>query len=1469
MILHFSKLRRITGFIPIFIAFALIASPLSVQAQHQELNPLWVQKMYAPNADIGEVQKLFETYYLDHDFVKNEHTQYYKRWLRNISRDQTGEFNNRLTTAERQQIQKNNIQYQSRSKDVNRSSSSNWVGIGPYDWDHDAASKSYAAGAAHIYTVEQAPSNTDILYAGTATGGAWKSIDHGLNWSCLTCDQMDNRAYALDIHPTNPNIVLLDLLNNVYKTTDGGVNWTPTGNSTFQALTMDVLDILFHRNNGDIAFAATSEGLYRTANQGTSWTAVITDKVQEIQHHPTNNSIFYAVEQVGDVTKFYRSIDAGVTFQLQSGGWPAPSSPDQNRRAEIAVSPDQPDKVVALLTGAVNGGNGLYGIYTSTDQGSTWSFSCCGPQPGGLPNLATSPPNINMMAWADDGSDDGGQYYYDVGLAVSPTDADSIFVGGVNMWVSGDGGTTFTCPSKWSHSNKPNYVHADIHDINYFPSGELWIACDGGIFYSNDNGANINRRMTGIHGSDFWGYGANFWSGNVMLGGAYHNGTLIKNDSIYINGWHCIDGGDGTGGFANPGLEKRVYSNYNIKDLPNDRLTSIPTRGYAQKPYTHYIVGRSSTIAFHPENYSVQYFGKDDCIYKTEDDHYSATALHCFGEAVADVEVSIVNPDYVYVTTFFGHWDEKKIYRSTDGGINWTDITPSSTTIPSKRWIPYDLTLSDIDPNIIYMARVANSVTTYDGEKVYKSTNGGASWVNLTTSTLDGEQLTNVVYQRGTDEGLWLGTRRTVYYKSNNISDWTICNSDLPASTFSTKLVINYRTQKIRNATNRSVYETSLVESSIPEARPSVDKTYSACTRDTFYFSDYSSLSEVNASWTWSFPGASYVSSYSSRQPHVIYGNPGMYDVSLTVSDINGSDQKTITDMISVDNICTADSVPGNTMTCKNSGDYATNDMNLNTVNFTATAWIKPSAIHPEFAGIFISGGSQAGFNFKTNNRLGYHWPGGQWWWTSNHTVPIDEWSYVAMVASPTGMTLYLNGIGETHSINLDTAYMTNGYIGSYRGWGSRNFTGEIEEMTIWNRSLSEAEIREHMHITRDKIVNGITPDPSLFAYYQFNEPSGSTVYDRVGLRHAQLVGGSSLISSSAPVGGGSASTLTITSTGSYLFPNEHARLVFNQPAGIPNGSLVVSEINHPPHLLPAYSNVDNKYWAIHSFGAASDIIIDSLYLYSPSAGVNLCEDYFLFNRGFNAEGNTWGNALSIGSTCSGNWFSFPSKTYGKATQVAASHYDGNFYVDINSTAGNGANWLSAFPTLQPAVNNAANGDTIFVTQGTYYPANYARDCIGCTSDRQFTIHPRSGVTLLGGFPRFGGNLASRDWLSQPSIISGAHSSNPSNNAYHVLYVDELSSNITFDGFYIQDGLANGATIPDKNGGALLCYGNIQFANMEFSRNESDSSIIYINGAAADVHFTNSTSLNNTSGSTILDVDSAAKVLIDGNSKIE
>lgn len=1461
------RFRFILIFLLILTGQTILAQVEKPYTPNNEQLPEWVQKMYQEKADVGEVLRLKEAYYLSHPFVKNAHTQYFKRWIRFLQKN--GD-DNRLTPEERLAKQENEVAYLRFAERVNkgRGASSAWSCIGPMDFDKGAAAMSYAPGAAHVYTTEQSISNPNILYAGSAEAGLWKSVDKGLNWSPLTYNMPIFTVYAIEIDYTDANIIYFSANGKLYKSTDGGTTINQIGDAVFNSYNQDIKDIIMHPANHNILLLASDKGLYRTTDAGNNWTQIMGSEFQEIEFQPGNPNVVYVIRQVGNHTEFYKSSDNGLSFTPKAGGYPgisavssitfpsakfnattdyiqaatsvnlggatipdftiemwvktngwtsdpalfsnknwasglnkgfviagrtngtgwkfnignssqkidmnggtindgswhhiavvyrttgtkelyqdgvlitssttniaSPTSPalqmalgqdgtlayasafkgeiaevrvwntaltastlstyqwqfitaghpnysnllhywklnegsgttaadakgtntgtihgaaawtvsnqyhiittsltgsEEQKRTEISVSAANPNVIYVLATGAANGGSGLYGIYKSTDAGDNWTFQCCGTGPVGVP----SPTNFNLMGWDDGGQDDGGQYYYDLSLGASPSNADSIFICGVNLWYSANGGVNVNCPSKWSHSAKVNYVHADIHDIKIY-GNDMWLSCDGGIFYSNDRGANWNKRQFGIAGTDFWGFGAGFQDGSVMLGGAYHNGTMLKDGNTYVNGWLCTDGGDGTRGFVNPGKPRIAYSDYNKKLLSGNRTIAPTTYSFSKNPNTE------GNMEFHPRCYNIIYSPVDSQLWKTLDDGVSWTMMKNFGNGntIEAVRIAWANPDVMYASTSLGLYTTKKLWKSLDAGVTWTEITPSSATINGNTTMNYKITVSSDDPNTLWIALThPYNWYTADGYKIFKSTNGGTSWANITTTTLNGEYIEDIVHQRGSNGGIYIGTARTVYYRNDVLSDWQLFNNQLPVKTYCTRVIPYYKGGKLRNASNRSVYEVDFYEDTPPSAQISADKLSSECNRDTVYYVNHSAC-RAGATFTWSFPGG-IPSSSTAEMPKVVYTAAGAYDVTLTVTDAFGSSTQTITNFITINAACNPDSLPGNALSLTNSGDYASvpTFSNLNTNTLTLMAWIKPNGNQASYAGILFSGaGGASGLDFRNSNQLGYHWANtaGSYNWAGGPTPTMNEWHHVALVITPNTATVYLDGIGYTRSgTNLHSAvdFSTSTLlIGSDRGNSSRNYKGLIEEVCVYNRALSQNEIRDYMFLTKNNPNIGTTPilDPSLIAYYQFNENTGKT-YDKAGLRHASMVGAAARSTSTAPIGGGTSARLTVNSGGAKVFPNTGMTMTFPASGTYPNGDLVVTRLDNAPDQLPgAYTTGSNNYWIVSNYGTnpTFSTLTDLQFHYGTiNSGLASSPAYFkMYKRASRADGNTWGTAL-------------------------------------------------------------------------------------------------------------------------------------------------------------------------------------------------------------------------------------------------
>ena len=1450
----------------------------SLSAQHQETKyntsdnatlPDWVQVMYSSEADPGEVQTLYEEYYLAHDFIKNQHTQYYKHWMRNISRDVNGLFWND-GNINRVKILENEAKYLERRALAKNTSAAgtDWQCLGPVDYDHDAAGRSYAPGAGHVYTIEQSASDANTMWAGTATAGVYKSTDYGLNWLPVTDDLPLTSCRALEIDHTDANNVYFSARGDIYKTTDGGTSWAVVGDAAFNAEDRYANDIVMHPTQNNVLFVCADNGLFRTADSGANFTQVKGGEWQELEFHPTNNSIVYAVKKEGEHTEFYKSTDSGLTWTMKGDGWPGIASfssttfnalentggtsdyvsfasnpnpgdgvnadftielriksagwtgdpsiisnknwasggnagfvvaangdgwkfnisdgttridlngntindnewhhiaisydqdgtktlyqngtqvssstdilanstattlalallqdgtlnygyglnasisdiriwstvldattiagntcstvdnthpnytdllhnwkldettgttitdskgsnngttngsntwttnnpmicnvlslgaDEHQRRTEIAVSPADPNLVIAHASGSVNGGSGLFGIYKSTDAGETWTFNCCGPQPGG----AASTTNPNMMGYADNGDDDGGQYYYDMAMDISKTNADHISVAGIQRWETLDGGATWNCPAKWSHPYKATYIHADIHDLRYLSNGDIWVACDGGIYYSNDNGASFTRRMYGIAGTDFWGFGAGFQDGDVMVGGTYHNSTMIKDGDTYVNGWISTAiggaGGDNVRGFVNPSKEKTIYMDAGKRVLPGDRNTSFSDYSFAQQTNASGTTGRSSDMLFHPTNPNIIYTSTDNALWKTEDDGGTFTMIHDFGEALASMDICFSNPDVMYVSTFPDWWDQKNLYKTTDAGATWTQVTlPFSGSL----WAPLDVVVDAENPLNVWIARTPQSggYNSLDGEKVYYSEDGGASWTNWTSSILDGEHATNIVLQRGTNGGIYLGTRRTVYYRNRDMTDWALYSNSLPAYTYSTKLIPFYGANKLRNGTSRSVWEVDLFETSSTIAQMSAEKLDVYCAREPVQFYDRSATL-TGATYAWSFPGATPATS-SERNPSVVFGTEGTYDVSLTVTDANGTNTQTLTDFITVHpSDCTPENVPDMALSPGTTGHVnlgRPDELNFNgTKSFTFAAWIKPSVDNMNGYIIskfdrFVTGQFFLGIE---NGKLVVHREVSPWDAVSTTSLVAGEWYHAVGTYDGSQLKIYLNGELES-TVNMTGSISTSNrdiLIGARYKNGAIDdlFQGTIDEVEFWKRALTQDEIREMRHLTLDQVS-----DADLMGYFQFNE-EGTTVYDRGQFNNGTMSGDATRSSSTAPVGGGKSFKMDITTGGEKVFTNTDLTLTFPTGGTHPDGELVATRIDLNPDQLPNAMPASDAYWIINNYGnnATFDALESIKFEGIEVAGGQDASEFKLYKRASNDDLATWGTSIDF-----------------------------------------------------------------------------------------------------------------------------------------------------------------------------------------------------------------------------------------------
>ena len=1185
--------------------------------------PAWARLMYSEDPDVREVERLYTEYYRNNPYEKNLDARNYKFWFRKIVEfvDENGKI--RPPSAKVEDAKWNFLKNKKANQAQNapqEKTPGTWINLGPSETYTSDGNQTPVSWQANIYSLDQSQSNPNILYAGTEAGGVFKTTDKGLNWSLISANEVFvSGILSTRIHPTDPNIVYVGANSRIYKTTDGGTNWNEMFNlgTTPQRL-------FIHQTDHDTVFCASNNGFHRSYDAGATWTQIFTESTYDIESHPTDHDTLYLTKT--DATEkrseLFRTLDGGANWTQMTNGWysPAVLAEARDGGSRIAVTPINPDYIYVALIGESKigdltvGDKGWIGIYQSTDAGATWS-NPNGPD-GGLTKVVggqdsvyytVDHPNLATQNWAGTSFTQG---FYNFGFAASHTTSGRLWVGNLSWYETSNDGADWEPLGGYAGGSRHSNAHPDVQDLLVLGS-DIWYATDGGIDYSNDEMQTKASRKKGITAVDYWGFGSG-WNEDVLVGGRYHNGNGGYLGAYGIGNHIRLGGGESPTGHVDPLKERTGYFNdistAKIPTTLNQSVIYSPKLG--MYPTTHYWESYSSELEFDPRYAGHMYLGNTDGFWKSTDGGANFSRLFQFptNSRVQEIEICRSNPDVIYAevkNSPGGYWDWSTVWRSADGGNTFMQVT----TPPGNSRRGIHLSHNPLDENEVW----ASIVSAGNGTKVFKTTDGGTNWTNLTTAALDGESIKDIQYVGGAVAKAYIVTNVNVYYFNENTSDWVAFATDLPLQTRALQMRPFFRDGKMRLATGgRGIFETDFFDEPTPVAQPMtfVDSVF--CSRDTVELECYSILNHSGATWNWTVtPAPQYISSTTARNPKVVLGADGNYTITLAVTDGNGAtDSKTINDMIVVQSSCEPDSTAGNALKTVTNGDrFISQEADLqNITNFTVTAWIKPNAGNQEIAAGIVSDGAwcfhcrdRHGFIYNYNgNRLWYAWPGNESSWSSNSGLdPMEEeWNYVALVIYPDSAIMYLNEerYVDVRTLSPGKIYNLNVGYGHY----SRSFQGDMDEVTVWDRSLTRDEIREMRHLTK---TGATLSDPNLVAYYQFTELLGGTqMMDIGGTNHGTLSGTAALTKSNVPIGAGTMQRLSVDASNLVSdFSNAGAKLYFNdcQP---PLGEMVVSRLTVDPYSVPNANNNGDNYWIMNYYGDDSDdfSFIDSIEL-TPS----------------------------------------------------------------------------------------------------------------------------------------------------------------------------------------------------------------------------------------------------------------------------
>ncbi len=607
----------------LLLIFVLFQSILHAQS------PAWLEMANDSKSNLPEIQKSYEQWkdslirigkgsWVSRIFnaeklekaieLREEGAEHFIHWLseNQMSFDAKG---NRIPL---EKIKKQFRERITRSNHSLASRQGNWKTRGP----EQITAYGSVRGIGRVFPFSVSPADSNIIFAGTPSGGLWRSLDHGNHWIPLTDTIAGLSTQAVKTHPTLPAICFFLCGGDFYKTLDTGNTWQliHPSSATSGRILMDATD------PATVYLGLTGEGLYVSHDTGSTFN-FLNDTIPSAIR-PGNPSVLYATIR----NVFLRSLDGGLHFDSLTS--PASSG----TIFDVAVTPADTNYVYVVLKES----GGLAKIARSLDGGNSFS-------------LFSSSSNIEANIVPPS-------------LAVHPFSRDTVMVAGEILSRSTDGGQTFLRASNYFYSSSPTlpYVHPDSRCIVYTGSS-FWSGTDGGLYKSEDEGQSFVDKTAGISVTQFVSLDCSAQDTSVFMGGSWDNSVVLHRDSSWFN----IFGGDGFDVAIHPGNPDILFgkNQYGYSRSFDGGITTNQNSFLDGLTESTYSMNTGYLLKFNKQNPNSLYLGIRN-VWKSTDLGDSVHAISAFTNYLTAGFLFIGNPD---TNVIFTRWQ-----RTLDNGANWT-----------------------------------------------------------------------------------------------------------------------------------------------------------------------------------------------------------------------------------------------------------------------------------------------------------------------------------------------------------------------------------------------------------------------------------------------------------------------------------------------------------------------------------------------------------------------------------------------------------------------------------------------------------------------------------------------------------------------------------------------------------------------------------------------------------------------------
>jgi PKD repeat protein len=756
---------------------------------------------------------------------------------------------------------------------IAQSSGPNWQSIGP----------SYApggeAGVGSVTCIAFHPQNASIYWIGTPGGGLWQTTNNGTAWFTNTDNAPFKGVSSIIVDHSNPNRLFIATgdtkdggmfringirspdseCKGIYVSTNAGITFSASGLNTAPLNPDKIYKLIQHPQIPNILFAATSLGIYRSQNFGALWQLAQAGDFSDITYNPADSAQWYAtgINLTGGAS-FWFSADDGVS-------WVQNQYFSNVGRIALAVIPAT-GEVHLLCSNSLNqGAQSFHGLYRSQRPDSSDTF-----QP-----YLTAP---NVLGWSTTGSGTSGMGLYSLSFTADPNDSTFLYIGCVNIWRVNLQQNTLTCMSSHQGGTQNpgnlSVVHAGQHQLAFAPGSpsRLLVCNDGGVYRSN-NQAFSWQELTHAGNSPVISQVLRIAShdayDDLLIAGLHENGTRMRNSS----GWKNLMQGYGVTAeidpadtawcyIASPGGPIFRSSNGGNTFTTNiyNNITGAP-QGSDLSPFF-----------IHPHRQFQILTGIQTIFHSADrgDSWQAAVFIPGINQPLRALYMPEADTQVLYACNF------ARMYRTSDKGQSWTDITPAGlsgniTGITGNPELPDDCWIS--------------IASASGGSGVLHTSNAGAVWNDI-SGTLPDVPVNVIRFVEGSNDAVYIGTAAGVYYRDATLNDWIAFQSGLPVMPVM-DLNILYRSKKVRAATyGRGVWESDWPSAmaGVPVVQFSVSDSV-VCEGASIQFQDISTANPQQ--WSWFFPGGNPQISTVSN-PTVTYQQEGTYSVILRVQNTQG-----------------------------------------------------------------------------------------------------------------------------------------------------------------------------------------------------------------------------------------------------------------------------------------------------------------------------------------------------------------------------------------------------------------------------------------------------------------------------------------------------------------------------------------------------------------------------------------------------